>query len=477
MKEVKPEFANKKELKPEFVKMLENLSSLPGGEAVRGLVEALATTAPSVAVRLNARKCAVPEKVSDADRVAWCDRGLYLNPDERPRFTFDPAMHQGSYYVQDPSSMAIGLIVKRLCGGSDSPKVYIDACAAPGGKTTAAIDCLPEGSLVIANEYDRRRAEALCENIVKWGYPGVVVTCGDTSRLRRLGALADIVAVDAPCSGEGMMRKDDTAVSQWSEGLVRSCATLQREIIDNAWEALKPGGYMIYSTCTFNRMENEENVAYMTEQLGAEPVDTGLEEFGEVAGAIDSPYPAARFLPGRVRGEGLFVAVVRKPADAEASQPIRPLKIKPLKNEAIERWVKPGYVLTELKSGTVTALPEKWEGLMAAMAKELNALYAGCETATAKGRDYVPAQALALSGIMEPEAFARCETDYATAIAYLRGEAVALPEGTSRGIVLLTYGGRPLGFAKNLGNRANNLYPKGWVIRSGYAPESAPKIV
>lgn len=465
-----------KELKPEFVKMLENMSSLPGGEAVSGLAEALATTVPSVAIRLNARKSATPEKVGGADRVAWCDMGLYLNPDERPRFTFDPAMHQGAYYVQDPSSMAIGLIVRRLCEESDGPKVYVDACAAPGGKTTAAIDNLPDDSLVIANEYDRRRAEALCENIVKWGYPGVVVTCGDTSRLRRMGALADIVAVDAPCSGEGMMRKDDTAVSQWSEGLVKSCATLQREIIENVWEVLKPGGYLIYSTCTFNRTENEENVAYMTEQLGAEPVATGLEEFGGVVGEIDSPYPAARFLPGRVRGEGLFVAVVRKPADAEAHQPVRPLKIKPLKDNIIERWIKPGYVLTELKSGTVTALPESCGGLMAAVEKELNALYAGCETATVKGHDYVPAQALALSGIMEAEAFTRCETDYATAIAYLRGEAVVLSEGTPRGIVLLTYGGRPLGFAKNLGNRANNLYPKGWVIRSGYAPESAPKI-
>lgn len=491
------------ELKREFIDMLERTAALPGGEVLRGLTDALATTDPSVAIRLNVRKLnadnartngsaqadssVVTQTLAGHRRVAWAEHGCYIDG-ERPRFTMDPAMHQGLYYVQDASSMVTSTIVKQLSKAfcreksSDEPLVYIDFCAAPGGKTTAAIDALPDGSLVIANEFDRRRAESLRENVVKWGYPSVVVCQGDTSRLARLGAIADIVAVDAPCSGEGMMRKEQAAVEQWSEGLVGQCAALQREILDNAWLSLKPGGYLIYSTCTFNRSEDEENLAYIVETLGGEPVElmqtddaTPLHIGTGIAQGIDTPYPAYRFLPGKIEGEGLFVAVVRKSAEEYCDQRRqKPAKIKtvgspyPLRNE--------NQFVVEERDGRVIAIPERWAALVGQLCSELNVIHVGIEVATVKGRDYLPSQSLAMSLALDMERCASNEVDYPTAIAYLRGEALRLDDAP-RGILLLTYRGYPLGFVKNLGNRANNLYPSAWAIRTSHIPDTPVEIL
>ena len=470
-----------RELNNDFIAQIEALRRRPGGDVLHGLLASLENDQPIVSIRTNPRKCdgALPLR-----RVAWSDNGYYIDGD-RPRFTFDPALHQGRYYVQDASSMVVGAIVKtlvaRLAGG---PVVYIDACAAPGGKTTAAIDALPDGSLVIANEYDRRRAEVLCENIVKWGYPDVVVTQGDTAKYAAMPAIADIVAADVPCSGEGMMRKEAVAVEQWSAHLVEQCATLQRSIVDNMWKALRPGGFFIYSTCTFNHKENEENLAYMVETLGAEPV--ALPDFdGRIAGAIDSPYPALRFLPGRVEGEGLFVAVVRKPlggGDAAASADKRREKSKAAKRPsatvpgAVASWVdEEGYAL-EVDGDRVVAISNKWKSLVADLRKQANVIYAGTEVAYLKGKEPVPSQALALSRLCPVATFPRQEVDYATALQYLSRQAVALADAP-KGYVLLTYGGEPLGFVKNLGNRANNLYPQAWAIRSSYLPDCPLKLI
>lgn len=229
------------------------------------LLQALQTE-PSVAVRVNRRKATPPPT---DDHVAWCRSGIYL--DARRQFTFDPLLHSGCYYVQDASSMFISHVLSQVAG--NSPVAYLDLCAAPGGKTTAAIDALPDGSLVVANEIDSRRVQILRENVVKWGYPHCVVTNSDASRLGKLHEAFDIVAADMPCSGEGMMRKDDEAVAQWTPALVEQCAARQREIASDIWQALKPGGIFIYSTCTFNRAENEDMIDFLVRSLGAEPVD------------------------------------------------------------------------------------------------------------------------------------------------------------------------------------------------------------
>ena len=307
-------------LKPEFIEMLRQTDA----EVFAGLPEALENTAPETSVRINRGKIGVLRELRELGvlgelrtdyEVPWSNgTGLYLA--ERPNFTLMPALHQGLIYVQDASSMALCHIVTRLSqslGGT--PLRLLDACAAPGGKTLCAADSLPEGSLVVANEYDFRRAEILRENVIKWGLPAAVVSRGDTARFRRLREEFDIVCVDAPCSGEGMMRKDETARSQWSPALVRECAARQDEILGNVWEALRPGGFLVYSTCTFNTVENEEVISRFAADNGAEFVDTGLTEFPGVLPALKG-FPgvlAARFLPSRLRGEGIFVSVIRKP--------------------------------------------------------------------------------------------------------------------------------------------------------------------
>lgn len=468
-----------RELKPQFEEMLRQLQSLPGGEIVNRLADALARTEPSVAVRVNARKADLP---AGRRMVPWAERGFYVDGD-RPRFTMDPALHQGRYYVQDASSMVIGQIVKQLSQGA-GPLVYIDACAAPGGKTTAAIDALPEGSFVIANEYDRHRADALVENVVKWGYADCVVAQGDTSRFRSLRAIADIVAVDAPCSGEGMMRKEQAAVEQWSPGLVEQCARLQRDILDNMWEALRPGGYLIYSTCTFNRSENEDNLQYLVDELGGEPVAIDLPDGCGIASGIATDCPAYRFLPGRVEGEGLFAAVVRKPGDAPREQLPLPRKRKPHSADSLIKSPE-DFTVAEC-DGKVVAVSNRWSILVEKLLGSLRLIYVAtelCEIKAAKkgGKkdrepSLVPLQSLALSTILSREAFAAVEVDYPTAVAYLRGEAIRL-DSPEKGYLLLTYGGHPLGFVKNLGNRANNLYPDPWKIRSTHIPDTPPSLL
>lgn len=468
-------------LKLEFVAMLDRLKAMPGGDVVEGLAGVLATTEPAVGVRVNMRKNAMPSGMRE---VPWADRGFYVDGD-RPRFTMDPALHQGRYYVQDPSSMALSAIVGQLVKKSgQKPILYIDACAAPGGKTTAAIDALPPGSLIVANEFDRRRADALTENVIKWGYPDCVVTQGDTARFRRLPEIADIIAVDAPCSGEGMMRKEDAAVEQWSDGLVERCAGLQREILDNMWTALRPGGYLIYSTCTFNRLEDEENLEYIVNELGGEPVALELPFDSGIVGAIASPYPAYRFLPGKVEGEGLFIAVARKIGSVEKGVRLKNYKKKPHQADAL--ITESADYLVEERDGRVVAVSGRWYSMVEELRRNLNVIYCGVEigklVAPANGGKrsasaaIVPSQALALSIILAEGAFPRMDVDYPTAVAYLRGEALRL-DSAEKGYLLLTYEGVPLGFVKNLGNRANNLYPDSWKIRSTHIPSEPPVVL
>lgn len=443
-----------------FVTRLKELG-IPGTDL---LTEALESGHPEVSVRPNRRKPWLPEGADGP--VPWSRGAVYLK--ERPRFTMMPQLHQGRFYVQDASSMFISEVIRQHVGDS-GPVIWLDACAAPGGKTTAAVDALPEGSLVVANEFDRKRAQILVENVIKWGSPSVVVSQGDTSRISKLKSTFDVVAVDAPCSGEGMMRKDPDAVSQWSPSLIEDCAALQGAIIDNVWPSLKPGGLLIYSTCTFNRRENEDRVAQIISEYGAEPVETATDP---AWGVIRSPLlPGAcclRFMPGTVRGEGLFMAVLRKPGSPEADRhkknaapACRPTVKGP------EEWLEnPGDYVLRTDDDSVYALPLSHTGTINRVEKALNVIYRGVRVATVKGRDLIPDHALAVSDILRRDAFHTVELQESDAIAYLCRESVSLPDGCPRGYVLAEFGGYPLGFMKNLGNRSNNLYPQYWKIKS-----------
>lgn len=443
---------------------LEEMKTLLGGTYPR-FEEAMAQS-PSVSVRANRRKpCAV---FPDEGRpVEWCPAGRVLS--DRPVFTLDPLFHGGAFYVQESSSMIysriISYIVERMdkCG---TLKV-LDTCAAPGGKTTAIIDEVPDGTVVVANEFVAQRASVLAENIAKWGYPDAIVTSASVDAFR--GMEFDIVTVDAPCSGEGMMRKEPEAVAQWSHRLISRCAALQREILDAAADALAPGGFLVYSTCTFNRSEDEENAEYIRDTLGLEPVEIPVNTEWGILGGIGTDVPCMRFIPGFVNGEGLFAAVFRKPVSdcGEAGRTVgkgNGRKGVAFNDKTLSEWVDGSMIYTE-RDGKVTAMSESTVSVSESLPKGVRVLLSGIYVAERKGKDWAPDTRLALSTAFNRNAFPIVGLERREALRYLKGEALILPGGTPRGYVAVCYSGVPLGFVKNIGNRANNLYPVQWRIR------------
>lgn len=445
------------------VEFVESLHAL--GPEMAGAAEALDGPAAAAAIRLNATKGF--NRVPDgAIAVEWCAGGYRL-PGERPRFTLDPALHQGLYYVQDSSSMAIAAAVSaavEVLGDNHGLYIrYLDACAAPGGKTVATVDTLPPDALVIANEYDPRRASVLRENIIKHGSGRVAVTRGDASAMRFTDDFFDIIAADVPCSGEGMMRKEAVARTQWSPGLVASCAALQRDIITNLWQALRPGGCLIYSTCTFNLDENEHMVDYIARELGADILPIAALMRPEIINACGGyDFPSYRFVPGHVDGEGQFVALLRKHGDSpHAAVSAKRRNSRPQPCE----YLKGDYVTVDTTDGSA-AVHANHASDLDSLGPKIVPIYRGVALGTVKGRDFIPSQALAMAADIDVSRFCTAEIGTATALEYLRRNAITLPEGTPRGIVLLTLDGYPLGWVKNLGNRANNLYPAPWRILS-----------
>ena len=419
------------------------------------LVNAITTTEPSVAVRVNeARGVGVPE---GAHLVPWCGEGFYLN--DRPSFTFDTEWHAGRYYVQDASSMFITHVIRHFI---DEPVRYLDLCAAPGGKTTAAIQALPPRSLVV--------------NVIRWGNPRCVVTSNAPAHFGKFEHFFDVIATDVPCSGEGMMRKDDEAVAQWTPVLVDQCAQRQREILSDVWQALRPGGLLIYSTCTYNRQENEEIAEFIVNELGAASLEVPVEPSWKIHPAIGSDCYCYRFMPHRVDGEGLFMAVFRKAGDAPRQLPRIKEKMPKKSDEIGKNWLaNPDEFVIEQQGDLFIAMPQDISREVTALRASLNVLHAGVELATVMGRKSVPHHALAMSMSRDVDAFPVCEVDYPTALRYLRGESVCL-DGP-RGFVLVAHQGAVLGFANNLGNRANNLYPKPQRILSTHLPDVRPVVI
>ncbi|MGM9868753.1 MAG: rRNA cytosine-C5-methyltransferase [Sodaliphilus sp.] len=438
------------------------------------LLDAITSTEPSVAIRVNPLKASA-DVANALRRVPWCPAGRYLA--EREAFTFDVDFQSGRYYVQDASSMFIHHVIRHLV---NEPVRYLDLCAAPGGKTTTAISALPAGSMVVANEIVNARARVLCENLQKWGSPRCVVTCNAPHHLGRLTHFFDVVAADVPCSGEGMMRKDEEARRQWTPALVKQCADLQRSIIADIWDALRPGGLLIYSTCTYNTQENEQMLAWVAQEFGAESLPIPVDPAWNIHPAIGSEHHCYRFMPHRTEGEGLFMAALRKP-DAPRKD-LRLKKAKPAKAKpapvpkGVEYRLKDAeHFSFSVMNDEVVAVPADMVPLIPAFA-DLNVLHMGVNVGVIKGKNCLPSHALALSTALNPAAFPSSKVDYPTAMAFLRGEALLLPQAP-RGYVLLTYGGQPIGFVNNLGNRANNLYPKAWRVLSSHIPDLPPKIL
>lgn len=454
--------------------------TLMGAELYQTLEKGLLEDVPT-SIRINPFK--VSEKIEDKQqfiaKVPWCPQtGRFLS--NRHAFTFDPWLHAGMYYVQEAASMFVDLVVRQLV---HQPVMALDLCAAPGGKSTALRSALPNGSLLFSNEPMHTRAQILTENMLKFGHPDVVVTNNYPRDYNKTKLQFDLILADVPCSGEGMFRKDEGAIKEWSVQNVDACWRLQREIITDIWNCLKPGGILIYSTCTFNAHEDEENVEWIANELGAELIQIETEEAWNITGSLLGDNPVYRFIPGKTRSEGLFLSVLRKEGCSTLWESMQKSKYTKSENRQ-KKDKKQGNIM--MPSGWVTdedeydsvlegdglyAIHKSWKLEYQEAKKCLKVLHAGIKIGTIKGKDLIPNQSLAFSTQLNKEAFPQVELSYGDAIRYLRKEAIILPLNTPRGYVLVTYRDIPLGFEKNIGNRANNLYPAEWKIKSSHIPE------
>ena len=366
--------------------------------------------------------------LQDAVPIPWCRGGYWLT--ERPKFTLDPLLHAGCYYVQEAGSMFLDRILQQHM--PDDTLCCLDLCAAPGGKSTLLRAAMPSSSVLFSNEPDRHRANILVENLQKQGHPGVFVTSNYPLDFVRAGMLFDVILADVPCSGEGLFRRDAAAMDEWSVQNVMRCAELQRSIVRDIWPCLRPGGLLIYSTCTFNTHEDEENARWIQQEYRAEMLSVDTEAGWNITGSLLEGFdaPVYRFIPGTSRSEGLFMCVLRKHAD--------------------KRYTT-----------SVTNDRKKLEK----QTKKLRVLYDGIPRGEQKGRDIIPAHAEALSISRDTTRYPMVELTADDALRYLHREAITLPPDTPRGYVIVTFAGHTLGFMKHLGNRANNLYPKEWAIK------------
>lgn len=438
-----------------------------GEELGRALLAGL-DTPPSVSLRVNRRKLSLAgfseedmaTLYSDMQPVSWAPGGFRLS--ERPLFTANPLLHAGGFYVQEAASMYLSRLI--ATHAPQRPLRILDLCAAPGGKSIATLEAAPEGSVLVANEVVSSRASALRENLIKWGVPDVAVISASASELGKSKVKFDLIIVDAPCSGEGMMRKEPTARTQWSENLVESCSSLQREILSDILPALLPGGQLVFSTCTFNSRENEDNVDWLVKEKGLKLLE-----------------PPRRFMPHIDGTEGLFISMFEAPegeaemeADSFSSSKRKQgrdrRQAKSLLTKEMEQRVR-GWIDTErsdleliLTADNIEARSQRLSEVLVGLPEKVKYLSAGLSLATLKGRDLIPAHSLAVSLALNRRAFPEVELSEVEALRYLERKNPELPPRTPLGFILVTYHNVALGFVKNLGNRSNNLYPKEWRI-------------
>lgn len=454
-------------LPPPFIRQMQELLGAAYPE-----FEAALSSAPPVSIRLHPVKAnpqsAIPNPQSAIPNppspIPWHPLGYYLS--ERPSFTLDPNLHAGAYYVQEASSMFLHEALRRAAELPPRPKI-LDLCAAPGGKSTLLSAFTGSEGLLVSNEFVRARVGILRENLERWGVPNTAVTHTDAAAFGRLAGWFDVVAVDAPCSGEGLFRKDPDAMREWSPKAVEHCALRQQEILRGAVQALAPGGVLLYSTCTYNRQENEENVRWLCKEYALSPVTLDIP----AAWGIERNEWGFRFFPHKLAGEGFFISVLRKQAGpiARRAQPagFQFLQAVP-KNQlpALTPWVSEGesWRFYRTPREEIVALPAVLADDFLTLDPVCNAKWFGVPLGTFKGKDFVPDHALALSLGRSP-ALPMADLDREQALQFLRKEHFDLPAGVPSGWVLAGFGGLALGWIKAMPNRMNNYLPMERRIR------------
>lgn len=437
----------------------------------QSFLETHEAAASVTSVRINPRKTRPLLAAEGLPSVPWCDTGLYLP--ERPVFTLDPFFHAGCYYVQEASSLFVAQVITEL-GLDAEPCTAVDLCAAPGGKSTLLQSYLHPDSLLIANELIKSRVGILEENLTRWGYPNTIIAHSDPSAFARLPDFADLLLVDAPCSGSGMFRKDQQALDEWSEAAVRLCSERQQRILASSLDCLKSGGTLIYSTCSYSEEENEQIADWLVDTFGLESVRV---PYSPEWGIVESPSPkhacaGYRFYPHKLQGEGFFLAVFRKPGPSrspgKSGKSGKPDKSNHsdknhLAPKALERWVmEPDNYYNFMIGDQLHVIAERLKADFFAVQKVLYLKNAGLRIGKAhKGEILIPDHALALSTIQNAD-LPKLALDYKTALDYLRKQGLSndLPAGQALGWSLATYGTAVLGWVKIMPGRINNYYPK-----------------
>lgn len=445
-------------LSPEFESGMRNLL----GDDYENFLQSLSDVPPA-SIRIN------PDKACDVglpQSIPWTAYGTYLT--DRPVFTLDPRFHAGAYYVQEASSMFLEQALRQYTDVRQ-PLNVLDLCAAPGGKSTHLLTLLNDDSLLVANEAIRTRVPVLEENLEKWGRCNTIVSRSDPSEFHRLPEFFDVVVVDAPCSGEGLFRKDVNARQQWNPANVTQCAARQKRILADVWPSLKAGGILVYSTCTFNTKENEENVQWLCKEHGAEPLSLAIDPTWGVAAAHEDKISGYRFYPHKVKGEGFFLSVLRKTSSAahRGRGKTKSTLVRPAKGslEKLRPWInrpddKHFFVHRDQLRFTAAGKSAEVEYAI----QQLRTVAVGTAAATLKHGKVVPEHSLALSLSLKRGNVDEFELDETSALRLLRKEQIHIADGT-RGFAVVTFKGIVLGWVNILSDRVNNLYPSKRRIR------------
>ncbi|MDB5124299.1 MAG: hypothetical protein JWP94_2428 [Mucilaginibacter sp.] len=438
---------------------LASLSGEPGFE-VENFINAQKNIEPPTSIRLNPFK---KSSSKTGEQVLWCPEGYYL--DKRPSFTFDPLFHAGCYYVQEASSMFIGHILKQIRQNNDEPIKILDLCAAPGGKSTLINSALNSDDLLVSNEIIKTRVPVLCDNLNRWGTANVIVTNNDPRDFSRLTGFFDIILVDAPCSGSGMFRKDTAAMNEWSEANVNLCHQRQERILADIYPALRDGGHLIYSTCSYSHPENEDILDWLCKEFAMEtrriPVNA---DWGIVETESDQQKAwGYRFYPGKVKGEGLFAACLQKNGETAQLPSFKTKGNQKLVAKEIEQVksyiTSPDDFYFFKVNDDWMAINQQHKDSLDTLQRDLYIKKSGVRIGRLMGNDLVPDHELALSIYINKDAVLETELNYDQAILYLRRENVEI-NTANKGWSLMTFEGHPLGWAKLLPNRVNNYFPK-----------------
>ena len=451
--------------------MLDSLEGVTGFDR-QPFTEVHASGKQVVSIRLNPAKAVINDLAYEGhSNISWSRQGYYL--DHRPSFTTDPLFHAGAYYVQEASSMFIEEALRQTCDLTTSLKV-LDLCAAPGGKSTLVQSLISADSLLVSNEVIKTRVTILAENISKWGAANVVVTNNDPKDFQRLPEYFDVIVVDAPCSGSGLFRKDPGAVDEWSLNNVALCSHRQQRILADILPSLKPGGLLLYATCSYSENEDE----YICDQLLAEKLhglnSTRLalqDDWGivETLSKVHNAY-GYRFFPDKLPGEGFFLSAFRKDAGAEgyghnqqAGLKNKALLLTKAEEEVVRPFVSGESILSFFKWKDETlAMPANLLNELLLLQSVLYIKKAGVKIGKLIRQELLPDHELALSTLLSKN-IPFMELDLETALQYLRRADIQI-DSPLKGWVLVKYKHLSLGWIKILPGRINNYYPKDWRI-------------